>query len=86
MTEPLESADAGHQLRELKAATLSYPAQYESDVVLRDGSTLRLRPVRADDEAELRKLHDRLSRESLYFRFFHCAQVQPSRSLAIAPR
>ncbi len=24
-----------------------YPAQYESDVVLRDGSTLRLRPVRS---------------------------------------
>lgn len=48
----------------------AYPTQYESDVVLRDGSTLRLRPVRPDDGEGLRELHDRLSRESLYFRFF----------------
>ena len=48
----------------------AYPAQYESDVVLRDGSTLRLRPVRLADAEGLRDLHDRLSRESLYFRFF----------------
>ena len=47
-----------------------YPAQYESDVVLRDGSTLRLRPIRPADAAGLRELYDRLSRESLYFRFF----------------
>jgi acetyl coenzyme A synthetase (ADP forming)-like protein len=48
----------------------AYPAQYESDVVLRDGSTLRLRPVRPGDADGLRDLHERLSRESLYFRFF----------------
>ena len=48
----------------------AYPAQYESDVVLRDGSTLRLRPVRPDDGEGLCELHDRLSRESLYFRHF----------------
>lgn len=47
----------------------AYPTQYESDVVLRDGSTLRLRPVRPDDGEGLRELHDRLSRESLYFLF-----------------
>jgi acetate---CoA ligase (ADP-forming) len=48
----------------------TYSSQYESDVVLRDGSTLRLRPVRADDADGLRALHDRLSAESLRFRFF----------------
>jgi acetyl coenzyme A synthetase (ADP forming)-like protein len=48
----------------------SYPAQFESDVVLRDGSTLRLRPVRPDDVEGLRQLHDRLSNESFHFRFF----------------
>jgi len=46
-----------------------YPAQYESDVVLRDGSTVRLRPVRPEDAGSLRELFDRLSSESLYFRF-----------------
>lgn len=48
----------------------AYPAQYEFDVVLRDGSTLRLRPVRPDDGDALRQLYDRLSRESLYARHF----------------
>ena len=38
--------------------------------MLRDGSTLRLRPVRPDDGGRLQDLHERLSRESLYFRFF----------------
>jgi acetyl coenzyme A synthetase (ADP forming)-like protein len=47
----------------------SYPAQYESDVVLRDGSTLRFRPVRSDDGGALRALYDRLSSDSLHFRF-----------------
>ena len=44
--------------------------QYDLYVVLRDGSTLHVRPVRLQDETGLRELHDRLSRESLYFRFF----------------
>lgn len=47
-----------------------YPAHYEFDVVLRDGSTLRLRPVRPTDGDALRELYDRLSRESLYRRHF----------------
>jgi acetyl coenzyme A synthetase (ADP forming)-like protein len=51
-------------------STGTYPAQYESDVVLRDGSTLRVRPVRPSDETALKELHDRLSPDSTYFRFF----------------
>jgi acetyl coenzyme A synthetase (ADP forming)-like protein len=46
-----------------------YPSQYEADIVARDGSTLRLRPVRPDDGEGLRALYGRLSGESLYFRF-----------------
>jgi acetyl coenzyme A synthetase (ADP forming)-like protein len=42
----------------------------EKDVVLRDGSTLLIREARAEDEPELRRFHDELSRTSLYFRFF----------------
>ncbi|HEY1304268.1 MAG TPA: GNAT family N-acetyltransferase [Vicinamibacterales bacterium] len=49
---------------------IAYPVQYESDVVLRDGSTLRLRPVRPGDEQGLHGLYDRLSPESLRYRFF----------------
>lgn len=52
--------------------------QYDSSVVLRDGSTLHVRPVRPEDEARLGELHDRLSRESLYFRFFSIPKVNPA--------
>lgn len=45
-------------------------AQYESDVVVRDGSTLRLRPVRPNDREALIAFFNRLSPESLRFRFF----------------
>ncbi|MCI0486149.1 MAG: GNAT family N-acetyltransferase [Blastocatellia bacterium] len=48
----------------------SYPARYESDILLRNGSTLSLRPIRPDDAPALRALHGRLSPRSVYFRFF----------------
>jgi GNAT superfamily N-acetyltransferase len=51
-------------------ASGTYPARDESDVVLRDGVTLHLRPIRGDDGPGLLALYDRLSPESLYFRFF----------------
>jgi acetyl coenzyme A synthetase (ADP forming)-like protein len=50
-----------------------YPAHYETDVILRDGSTLYLRPIRADDAAGARALYDRLSSDSRRFRFFTAA-------------
>lgn len=48
----------------------AYPARYESDTLLRDGSTLRLRPIRLDDVEALISFHKRLSPRSVYFRFF----------------
>ncbi len=47
-----------------------YPAEWESDVVLSDGGTVRLRPVRPEDDSGLLGLYERLSDESLYLRFF----------------
>ncbi len=47
-----------------------YPGHLEADVVLRDGSTLRLRPVRREDEGELLRLFAGLDPDSLMFRFF----------------
>ena len=40
------------------------------DVVLRDGTTLRLRPATARDQHALEAMFEQLSPESLYFRFF----------------
>ncbi len=47
-----------------------YPAYREADVVLRDGSTVHLRPVRSEDGAALRELFEGLSPGSRTFRFF----------------
>lgn len=47
-----------------------YPAHYESDILLRDGSTIHLRPIKPDDAHRLMELHSRLSPRSVYFRFF----------------
>ncbi len=47
-----------------------YPAEWESDVVLSDGGTVHLRPIRLDDDHALIGLFERLSSESLYMRFF----------------
>jgi GNAT superfamily N-acetyltransferase len=45
-------------------------AAREFDIVLRDGSTLHVRPVRPDDEPKLRVFFRSLSDESRWFRFF----------------
>ena len=47
-----------------------YPTQWESDVVLSDGGTVRVRPVRESDEPRVLALYERLSDESVYLRFF----------------
>ncbi len=47
-----------------------YPAHWEADVVLSDGGTAHLRPIRPDDGDLLRAFYSRLSAQSIYFRFF----------------
>jgi acetyl coenzyme A synthetase (ADP forming)-like protein len=51
-------------------ADVPYPYEREADVVLRDGSTVHVRPVRADDEGAIRSFLEALSPESIAFRFF----------------
>ncbi len=47
-----------------------YPREREADIVLRDGSTLRVRPVRAEDAPAIREFLAAISPESITFRFF----------------
>ncbi|MGI8459921.1 MAG: GNAT family N-acetyltransferase [Propionibacteriaceae bacterium] len=47
-----------------------YPREWEADVLLSDGGTSRLRPIRPDDAAMLVDFYDRVSPESKYLRFF----------------
>lgn len=48
----------------------AYPEHWEADVVLRDGSTCRIRPVRPDDRECLEQFYQDLSDETRYTRFF----------------
>lgn len=47
-----------------------YPAQWEADVLLRDGGTAHLRPITPEDADRLRRFHDAQSARSIYLRFF----------------
>lgn len=44
--------------------------QWEADVVLSDGGTMHVRPIRADDGDRILAFHERQSPESIYFRYF----------------
>jgi acyl-CoA synthetase (NDP forming)/GNAT superfamily N-acetyltransferase len=47
-----------------------YPAAWEADVVLADGGTAHIRPIRPDDGPRIVAFHERQSPESIYFRYF----------------
>jgi acetate---CoA ligase (ADP-forming) len=48
----------------------AYPRDREAEIVLRDGSTVHVRPVAAGDKQKVRTFLERLSPESIGFRFF----------------
>ena len=48
----------------------THPAHGDATVVLRDGSTVTVRPIRPEDEADLANFFSGLSLESRVFRFF----------------
>jgi acyl-CoA synthetase (NDP forming)/RimJ/RimL family protein N-acetyltransferase len=47
-----------------------YPSEWDADVVLSDGGTVRIRPIRPDDADRIVDFHGRQSPESIYFRYF----------------
>ena len=61
----------------------AYPAHLETDVVLRTGRTLHIRPVRHEDGAAMRDFFSGLSSDALHSRFFHMLNVESA--LASAP-
>jgi hypothetical protein len=52
------------------ALPAGYPSQWEGDVVLADGGTVHIRPIRPDDGPALLRFHSRLSEQSIYLRYF----------------
>jgi acetyltransferase len=53
-----------------RPAIRPYPAQYVGRTKLRDGTTLTLRPIRAEDEPLMVAFHAGLSERSVYLRYF----------------
>ncbi|QZN87148.1 GNAT family N-acetyltransferase [Cellulomonas sp. C5510] len=64
------------------AAPAGYPESWEADVVLRDGSTTHVRPIRAEDAAALQAFHVAQSEASTFLRFFAPLERLPDRDLA----
>ncbi|KGM14274.1 bifunctional acetate--CoA ligase family protein/GNAT family N-acetyltransferase [Cellulomonas bogoriensis] len=59
-----------------------YPVHWEADVVLRDGGTAHVRPIRTADGPALQQFHVGQSERSTYFRFFAPLARLPERDLA----
>ena len=57
----------------MPGAAAAYPAEREAEVVLRDGSTVHVRPVRTEDEEAIHRFLEGLHPESRMFRFFSVA-------------
>ena len=64
-----------------------YPAEWEADVVLRDGTVAHVRPIRPDDAAGIHRFHAAQSDESIYLRFFApLRQLSDARRAPLHPR
>jgi acetate---CoA ligase (ADP-forming) len=61
---------------QISAGAPRYPRDRATDVVLRDGSTVRVRPVRAVDHEAIRAFLGGVSRDSIAFRFFGAANLE----------
>lgn len=55
-----------------------YPRAMERDFQLENGESLRIRPIRPDDEPRLVALYNRLSRRTAYQRFFAVKRRLPA--------
>jgi len=53
------------------------PERFDRELTLRDGTGVRMRPIRPDDAPRLVALYDHLSRDSRYHRFFSVMQRLP---------
>ena len=61
----------------MAAPMAAYPTELERAVVLRDGTHVRLRPIRPEDQDRLVAFYDRLSRHTAYQRFFSVMKRLP---------
>jgi acetyltransferase len=58
-----------------QTAIRPYPIQYVSDEETSDGTRVRVRPIRPEDEPLMVKFHETLSEQSVYMRYFHMMKL-----------
>ncbi|MDP1820068.1 MAG: GNAT family N-acetyltransferase, partial [Acidimicrobiales bacterium] len=62
----MDSAPGGSS----KGLPPGYPTDFETDVVLADGATAHVRPIRPEDGPRITEFHGRQSPQSIYYRYF----------------
>jgi acetyltransferase len=78
--DPQRPAHADPRYRHM--AIHPYPAEFEEDLRLADGSAVRLRPIQPEDAATVRRFFDALSERSRYQRFMQYLRELPPPLLA----
>jgi len=63
-----------------------YPEDWELNVALRDGTTIRIRPILPDDADGLQAMMSRMSRKTVYHRFFQAKERLEPEELAAFTR
>ena len=66
-----QSQPLGGGQRPVPESIPSGAAQVEGSLLLRDGGSVHVRAIRADDDERLTRFHRKLSPASIIFRFFH---------------
>src|SRR5262249_11651605 len=64
------------RMRPPTAESVAYPRDREAEIVLRDGSTVHVRPIRPEDEDAVKAFLDGVSSESIGFRFFGMPNIE----------
>jgi hypothetical protein len=59
-----------HVVTETQHAAVAAPRHWAADVLLRDGRTAHIRPIRPDDREVFVEFYARVSDQSKYYRFF----------------
>jgi acetyltransferase len=75
-----ENQNTPHPVLRL-AANHPYPTHYRTEGITKDGSRILVRPIHPEDEPLLLELFQRLSEETIYFRFLTNLRTLPPETL-----
>lgn len=67
----------------LPAPTAPPPAEFTSTVILRDGSSVVIRPMCPDDEPLMKQIFYSFSKQTIYLRFHHAMRAMPHQQLQV---